>query len=256
MADTPRVWIACLAAYNEGHLHGEWVDATDVDEMNEAGARIIKTSPALLPEELAIHDYDGFGNLPSTLGEYPSFETVARIGALIEEHGDAFIAYLDAIEVDVNDEGPGERERLLGALARRVGQRESVRVRLRGELRLGWGCAGARRAGELSRLGCDRARSVPARNLRFTPGTELQRLRLRDGGVTNENPETSTLRGHSRRSLMANAPETARGIAFHIRVGAIELEVTSDAHWYVNEGPAQVIPDELQAANAAGWRSR
>jgi antirestriction protein len=104
MADTPRVWIACLAAYNEGHLHGEWVDATDVDEMNEAGARIIKTSPALLPEELAIHDYDGFGNLPSTLGEYPSFETVARIGALIEEHGDAFIAYLDAIEVDVNDE--------------------------------------------------------------------------------------------------------------------------------------------------------
>lgn len=103
MADTPRVWIACLAAYNEGHLHGKWVDAIDVDELNEAAEEVIKTSPALYAEEFAIHDYDGFGSLPSQLGEYPSLETVARIGAAIEEEGEAYLAYLEACEVDLND---------------------------------------------------------------------------------------------------------------------------------------------------------
>ena len=27
MADTPRIYVACLAAYNGGTLHGEWIDA-------------------------------------------------------------------------------------------------------------------------------------------------------------------------------------------------------------------------------------
>ncbi|MCG8594183.1 MAG: antirestriction protein ArdA, partial [Kiloniellales bacterium] len=25
--DTPRIYVACLAAYNAGHLHGCWIDA-------------------------------------------------------------------------------------------------------------------------------------------------------------------------------------------------------------------------------------
>ena len=25
---TPKIYVACLAAYNNGHLHGEWIDAT------------------------------------------------------------------------------------------------------------------------------------------------------------------------------------------------------------------------------------
>lgn len=25
--DTPRVYVACLAAYNSGFLHGAWIDA-------------------------------------------------------------------------------------------------------------------------------------------------------------------------------------------------------------------------------------
>jgi len=25
--DTPRIYVACLAAYNAGKLHGEWIDA-------------------------------------------------------------------------------------------------------------------------------------------------------------------------------------------------------------------------------------
>jgi antirestriction protein len=101
--ETPRVWIACLAAYNNGRLHGQWVDATDADELREAKDEILSTSPVPGAEEWAIHDYDGFGSLSSTLGEYVSFDTVARVGALIEEHGEAFIAYVYACEPDLSE---------------------------------------------------------------------------------------------------------------------------------------------------------
>lgn len=111
--ETPKVWIGCLASYNAGRLIGEWVDATDVDEMGEAQARVaaeaVKAAKAEKeyplyfgdPEEFFIADYDGFGDLASTLGEYPSYETVARIGALIEEHGEAFIGFVDTCEPDL-----------------------------------------------------------------------------------------------------------------------------------------------------------
>jgi antirestriction protein len=101
--DTPKVWIADLAAYNNGKLHGRWVNATDVDELNAAKDAILASSPEPGAEEWAIHDYDGFGGLTYKLGEYASFETVARIGALIEEHGDEFIAWVEAVEPDLDD---------------------------------------------------------------------------------------------------------------------------------------------------------
>lgn len=28
----PRVWLACLACYNSGHLVGQWVDCTEVED--------------------------------------------------------------------------------------------------------------------------------------------------------------------------------------------------------------------------------
>jgi antirestriction protein len=103
MTDTPKVWIADLAAYNNGKLHGRWVDATDVDELNEAKDAILASSPEPHAEEWAIHDYDGFGALTHKLGEYASFELIAKIGALIEGFGDEFIAYVDAVEPDLDD---------------------------------------------------------------------------------------------------------------------------------------------------------
>lgn len=90
-SDTPRVWIGCLAAYNGGELHGEWVNATDVDELQEAAARVIKTSPGDFPEEIFLADNEGFGGL---IGEYENLERVAELGTAIEEHGPAFLAYV------------------------------------------------------------------------------------------------------------------------------------------------------------------
>jgi antirestriction protein len=95
------VWIGCLAAYNAGKLHGEWVDAIDVDELFAGTARVLKSSPEPLAEEWFVADYDGFGDLPSRLGEWPDFVLLAEIGAAIEEHGDAVIAYVGYCEGDL-----------------------------------------------------------------------------------------------------------------------------------------------------------
>ncbi len=100
MSTTPQVWIGCLASYNAGTLHGEWVDATDAGELREQQTRILGESPAPGAEEAFIADYDGFGGLASSLGEYPNYDDVAQTAQLIEEHGRAYIAYAEYVGPD------------------------------------------------------------------------------------------------------------------------------------------------------------
>ena len=89
----PRIYIACLAAYNNGILHGAWIDADQsADELHQAVQQILAASPIPGAEEWAIHDYEGFGEL--RLSEWESFERVSNIAAGIAEHGDAFSAWL------------------------------------------------------------------------------------------------------------------------------------------------------------------
>ena len=95
---TPRVYIRCLAAYNAGHLHGRWVDATDYDCIMEEIQDILETSPEPNAEEWAIHDYEGLHGL--AINEYESIERVAELGELIEEHGPAFAAYANHVGAD------------------------------------------------------------------------------------------------------------------------------------------------------------
>jgi antirestriction protein len=95
MSDTPRIYVACLASYNAGILHGEWIDVTDADSIHEAIQEMLKRSPSPGAEEWAIHDYDGFG--PLGLSEYEDIGRVAELGALIAEHGEAFAAYADHV---------------------------------------------------------------------------------------------------------------------------------------------------------------
>lgn len=134
--DTPRIYVACLASYNAGTLHGKWIDASGGDEIRAEVAEMLRQSPypnvaiscpdcptdaAQCPErtcmagnpcvhecptckgrgkvasaeEWAIHDYEGFGGLK--LSEYESFDTVAELATLIEEHGPAYVAYRDYV---------------------------------------------------------------------------------------------------------------------------------------------------------------
>lgn len=85
--DEIRIYVACLASYNNGILHGAWIDATQGQEaIWRDVSQLLLQSPAEYAEEWAIHDYDGFGGIH--LSEYASFETVANYAAFITEHGD------------------------------------------------------------------------------------------------------------------------------------------------------------------------
>jgi len=93
MADTPRIYVACLAAYNAGHLHGEWIDADQsAEEINAAIQQMLAQSPEPGAEEWAIHDHECFQGIE--LKEFESIKTVAAIAALLtEHHGAAVVAY-------------------------------------------------------------------------------------------------------------------------------------------------------------------
>tara|TARA_R110002072_G_scaffold63430_3_gene157835 strand:+ start:3764 stop:4270 length:507 start_codon:yes stop_codon:yes gene_type:complete len=78
----PRIYVACLAAYNNGILHGEWIDATtDAEEMYAEVKRILRASPIPGAEEFAIHDHEGLGNI----GEYTPLEEIASLVEVIED---------------------------------------------------------------------------------------------------------------------------------------------------------------------------
>ncbi len=98
----PRIWIGCLAAYNDGSLHGEWVEASsDVEEMEEARARVLDSSPVSNAEEAMIFDHEGFP--AGTIGEHSSMEEVAE---LIEAIGDAAeYVPLDAVHAYIANVG-------------------------------------------------------------------------------------------------------------------------------------------------------
>ena len=81
-----RIYVACLAAYNSGVLHGQWIDATQGENgiWNDVKA-MLKASPEEDAEEWAIHDYEGFEGIQ--ISEYESFEAIAEYAEFIEEHG-------------------------------------------------------------------------------------------------------------------------------------------------------------------------
>lgn len=90
----PRIYVACLAAYNAGRLHGRWIDAAqDADAIHAEVHAMLAASPVPGAEECAIHDYEGFAGI--RIGEYDSIETVAKLAALLDEHGAAIAAFYD-----------------------------------------------------------------------------------------------------------------------------------------------------------------
>lgn len=81
-----RIYVACLASYNNGILHGVWIDATQsVGAINDQIAVMLNASQIEGAEEFAIHDYEGFEGVP--IFEPQSVESVVETAAFIEEHG-------------------------------------------------------------------------------------------------------------------------------------------------------------------------
>ena len=98
---SPRIYVACLAAYNSGILHGAWIGADqDADEIREEITAMLARSPIPLAEEYAIHDYEGFENV--SIAEYASIERVARMAAFIGEHGKLGAGLLEQFNGDMD----------------------------------------------------------------------------------------------------------------------------------------------------------
>jgi antirestriction protein len=96
----PRIYVTCLAAYNNGYYHGTWIDATQsVEAINEEIQAMLKKSPLPHAEEWAIHDHNDFGN---HLSEYENLETVTQIASFIVAQGKLGMALLDHANHDVS----------------------------------------------------------------------------------------------------------------------------------------------------------
>ena len=142
----PRIYVADLAAYNAGILHGVWVelDGKDEDEIQSEIDAMLRASPepnvmvdcpeckaeGCLPgclhgdshackgtgkvpsaEEWAVHDYEGFEGLDP--GEYPGLPTLVLWAKMLAEHGEAWSEYVrwqcdSATEEDFNERYQGE----------------------------------------------------------------------------------------------------------------------------------------------------
>jgi antirestriction protein len=127
-----RMYAACLADYNNGHLHGAWIDleGKDKDEIQEEIGAMLRASKfpnvtvdcpdcggsgratesveddtpcatckgtCKVPsaEEWAAHDWEGDGL--AAFGEYPDLDKVVEHVRLMEEHGEAWAAYVDTV---------------------------------------------------------------------------------------------------------------------------------------------------------------
>ena len=98
----PRIYVACLAAYNAGQLHGGWINCdVSAEEIGKAVKEILQYSPQAKYQacvEWAIHDCEGFGGI--TLSESESFETVAELAEAISKEGEAFATFYDCNTYD------------------------------------------------------------------------------------------------------------------------------------------------------------
>jgi antirestriction protein len=99
-ADKPRIYVACLAAYNRGVLHGRWLDAArDAEDLHADIREMLAASPIPGAEEFAIHDAEGFGD--HRIDPHENIEDVAALAALIVDYGTVVAAYASHTGVEI-----------------------------------------------------------------------------------------------------------------------------------------------------------
>jgi len=97
--DTPSIWVGSLSDYNNGILHGAWINADQPENaIWQQIRKILETSPTERDtgqpaEEWAVFDYDNFHGLH--IDEYENITTVNKIAQLITKHGEPFALWAD-----------------------------------------------------------------------------------------------------------------------------------------------------------------
>ncbi len=98
----PEIWVGSLSDYNDGHLHGVWLDATlDPDELHAAVQFMLRNGYDRHAEEWGIFDHSDFCG--ADISEYEPLETVSRIAKGVAEHGEAFAkwcGYMGTTDMD------------------------------------------------------------------------------------------------------------------------------------------------------------
>jgi len=97
----PRIYVACLAAHNNGWLHGAWIDVEeDADAVQGAINAMLKASPVAGAEEYAIHDHEDFGGVE--IAEYAGVDKVVAIAGFLRERGTLGASVLEHFCGDLN----------------------------------------------------------------------------------------------------------------------------------------------------------
>lgn len=98
----PQIWVGSLSDYNNGILHGEWIDAAREDgEVWADVEAMLARSPTMATtgepaEEWGIFDYEDFG--PARVYQHDDLAAVGQLARGIAEHGLAFAAWADVME--------------------------------------------------------------------------------------------------------------------------------------------------------------
>lgn len=115
-----RMYAACLAAYNNGVLHGEWIelDGKTADDIQNEIDAMLAASPQPGAEEWAAFDWDGPGL--DRFGEFPLLSDVADFVGAMEALD---VAGQTAFEAFVNGTGEEDVERFRDAY---LGEYDSI----------------------------------------------------------------------------------------------------------------------------------
>lgn len=90
--DGPSIYVACLAAYNNGWLHGKWIECTQsADDIRNEIKEMLSESPITkeygeIAEEWAIHDYQGFEGFK--VQEWESIDKLSELAQAMTDSDD------------------------------------------------------------------------------------------------------------------------------------------------------------------------
>jgi len=112
----PRIYVACLAAYNNGVLHGAWIEVGDDSDAVWSEIRaMLAASPVPMAEEFAIHDYEGFGGVE--IAEYAAIARVVEIAAFLRERGELGALVIAELGGDLDAAGAALDDQYYGVFA-------------------------------------------------------------------------------------------------------------------------------------------
>lgn len=105
----PRIYVACLSAYNNGYLHGWWIDADQEPDTLELDIEdMLAESPMDDAEEWAIHDFENFS--PIHIDEHEDLDKLCQWANLISSHREergaiaAYISWAEDAGLEVSSE--------------------------------------------------------------------------------------------------------------------------------------------------------